>query len=148
MRNLNIVKKVLIVLMILFIYFNINILCSHASNETLEGFNSESIAIARSSGGNQFDLGDLDNYKKDPNTNDAERLMDIAGKVLQIVNVVGIVASVVILAFIGLKYMMGSVEEKADYKKTMYPYIIGAFFLFTGTTIPNLIYQFMQNFND
>ena len=41
--------------------------------------------------------------------------------------------------------MLGSVEEKADYKQTLKPYIIGAFILFTGTTLPNLIYQFAQN---
>jgi len=92
----------------------------------------------------QFGLGDLDKYKgtaKNP-TKATEKI----GKALGYINVVGIIVSVVALILIGLKYMLGSVEEKAEYKKTLIPYIIGAFILFTGTLIPNLIYTFMQNF--
>ncbi|MEI3401230.1 MAG: hypothetical protein V8R51_02250 [Clostridia bacterium] len=43
---------------------------------------------------------------------------------------VGIVLSVVILIILGIKYMMGSAEEKAEYKKTMIPYLIGAVSVF------------------
>ena len=42
--------------------------------------------------------------------------------------------------------MMGSVEEKATYKQTLLPYLIGAILLFTGSLIPQLIYDIMQNF--
>lgn len=41
--------------------------------------------------------------------------------------------------------MMGSAEEKADYKESLRPYIIGAFLLFTGSLIPQLIYTLSQN---
>ena len=40
--------------------------------------------------------------------------------------------------------MLGSVEEKAEYKKTLMPYIIGAFLLFTGTLVPNVIYKMIK----
>lgn len=65
--------------------------------------------------------------------------------ILGIIRTVGIVVSVVMLMAIGIKYMMGSVEEKADYKQTLKPYIIGAFVLFTGSIIPEIIYKFSQN---
>ena len=39
-----------------------------------------------------------------------------------------------------------SVEEKATYKQTLLPYLIGAILLFTGSLIPQLIYDIMQNF--
>jgi len=35
--------------------------------------------------------------------------------------------------------MMGSVEQKADYKKTMIPMLIGTVLLFTVTTIVGII---------
>ena len=35
--------------------------------------------------------------------------------------------------------MMGSVEEKAEYKKTMMPYIIGAFMLFGITNLLGIL---------
>ena len=37
--------------------------------------------------------------------------------------------------------MIGTVEEKAEYKKTFWLYIIGIFLLFTGTLLPKLIYD-------
>ena len=64
-----------------------------------------------------------------------------AGKVLGIINAVGVVCSVIVIVIIGIKYMFGSVEAKAEYKKTMIPYIIGVFLLTGATTIPNIIYK-------
>ena len=94
--------------------------------------------------GNQdFGLGDLENYR---GTNpESQTLQNATNNILGIIQAVGTVVSVGALIAIGIKYMLGSVEEKADYKQTLKPYIIGAFILFTGTTLPNLIYQFAQN---
>lgn len=65
--------------------------------------------------------------------------------ILGIIRTVGVVTSVVMLMAIGIKYMLGSTEEKAEYKQTLKPYIIGTFILFTGTIIPEIIYKFAQN---
>ena len=43
--------------------------------------------------------------------------------------------------------MIGSAEEKADYKKTMMPYIIGAVLRFGATTIANAVYNFASGLN-
>ena len=37
--------------------------------------------------------------------------------------------------------MLGSVEEKAEYKKTLMPYIIGATFVFAASAIAGTIYN-------
>lgn len=37
--------------------------------------------------------------------------------------------------------MLGSIEEKAQYKKTLLPYLIGAIFVFGATTIPGIVYK-------
>lgn len=74
----------------------------------------------------------------DPGTNDIQTL---GGKILGILQTVGIVLSVIILVILGIKYMMGSAEEKAEYKKTMIPYLVGAVLIFAGTTIVNVVYQ-------
>ncbi len=87
-------------------------------------------------------LGDLDDYKGTSST--SKTLVSKASNILGIIQVVGIVVSVAMLMVIGIKYMLGSVEEKAEYKSSLKPYIIGAFVLFTGTTIPNIIYKIMQ----
>ena len=43
--------------------------------------------------------------------------------------------------------MMGSAEEKAEYKKSMLPYLIGALILFAASTIANVVYQFATGLN-
>ena len=40
---------------------------------------------------------------------------------------------------IGIKYMMGSAEEKAEYKKTMIPYLVGAIILFAAVNIAGVV---------
>ena len=49
---------------------------------------------------------------------------------------------------LGIKYMMGSAEEKAEYKKTMIPYLVGAILIFAATTIANVIYNFANGLQD
>ena len=87
-------------------------------------------------------LGDLDKYKGD--NIGSQKLENKANIILGTIKILGIVASVAMLIVIGIKYMLGSVEEKAEYKKTLVPYLVGAFLLFTGSLVPQLIYQFMQ----
>lgn len=71
----------------------------------------------------------------------SEKIKGIIGPILGAINNVGVVISIIALMLIGVKYMLGSVEEKANYKQTLWPYIIGIFVLFMGSTIPNIIYK-------
>lgn len=84
-------------------------------------------------------LGDLANYGKI--VGESEVFMDKAGKVITVVQTVGSIASVVWLIVIGIKYMTGSVEEKAEYKKTLVPYVIGAALVFTITNLLSIVYH-------
>lgn len=64
----------------------------------------------------------------------------IVKNILGVINAVGVVISVAVLMVIGIRYIMGSAEEKAEYKKTIIGYVIGALMLFSLTTIPNILY--------
>lgn len=90
------------------------------------------------------DLGDLNAYGGGSGGS-SQKLEEKAETILGVIQVVGIVVSVVMLMIIGIKYMMGSLEERAEYKETLKPYIIGAFLIFSGTTIPQIIYQIAKN---
>lgn len=68
----------------------------------------------------------------------------IAGKILGLLQTIGIAASVIIIAILGIKYLTGSAEEKADYKKSFVPYIIGAVLIFAAPTIANIIYKLVK----
>ena len=87
--------------------------------------------------------GNLDEYK-DTGT-ESRSLKDKLGVVFSVVNAIGVILSVIILIILGIKYMLGSVEEKADYKKSMIPYIVGAAILFTGSFLPQLIYDIVKD---
>lgn len=66
-------------------------------------------------------------------------IQTIGGKVLSAVTTAGIVLSVLMLAVLGVKYMLGSSEEKAEYKKSMMPYLIGALLVFAASTIATAV---------
>ena len=46
-----------------------------------------------------------------------------------------------IVTIIQVVDMMGSASEKAEYKKTMIPYIVGAVLIFAGTSLVRVIYS-------
>ena len=66
------------------------------------------------------------------------------GKIVNIVQTVGIIVAVVVILILGIKYMMGSAEEKAEYKKTMIPYLVGAVLIFAASNIVKVVYQLSQ----
>lgn len=68
-------------------------------------------------------------------------LTNVGNNIVAIIQVVGIVIAVIILLIIGIKYMIGSASEKAEYKKTMIPYIVGALLIFAGTSLVRVIYS-------
>lgn len=90
--------------------------------------------------------GSLDKYKPG-DIDGTSKLEEKAEYILGIIKNVGVVLSVVSLILLGIKYMLGSIEEKAAYKESFKPYIIGTFLVFTGSLLPELIYKFMQNLN-
>lgn len=70
---------------------------------------------------------------------DSNNMTTVGNKIATIIRNVGIILAVVILMILGIKYMMGSAEEKAEYKKTMIPYIVGAVLLFGAAGIAQVV---------
>lgn len=83
---------------------------------------------------------------KNPGTvKGTSEVQKFGGQIVGILQIVGVIAAVVILLVIGIKYMMGSAEEKAEYKKVMVPYLIGALLLFAAVPIVGAIYNMFSN---
>lgn len=89
-----------------------------------------------------------DNWKPDSTTEvlGADKTKKFANKIIGGVQVIGSCASVIMLMIIGVRYIFGSVEEKAEYKKTLKPYVIGAVLLFGITNILVVIQKIVRNF--
>ncbi len=79
--------------------------------------------------------------KQNLNGNADQQITKVGGNIVNIIQVVGIVVAVIVLLVIGIKYMMGSASEKAEYKKTMIPYLVGAVLVFAGTSLVKVIYS-------
>lgn len=75
---------------------------------------------------------------------DSEKIGNITGDILATIRAVGAIGAIVILSIIGLKYIFSSVEEKAEYKQTIAPYVIGCVLLVSATTIPSMVYDFVD----
>lgn len=75
------------------------------------------------------------------------QVQSLGQNLMGVIQVAGVVIAVIILMILGIKYMMGSAEEKAEYKKTMIPYLVGAILIFAASTIANVVYQFATGLN-
>ena len=92
---------------------------------------------------NVFATDIYQNIKSNANV-DVSGITEMGSKILTVISTVGIVLSVIVLAILGIKYMMGSTEEKAEYKKTMIPYLVGAVLIFGASTIAQMVYNFTK----
>ncbi len=85
---------------------------------------------------------DTDAYKpNDLTNNDYEKAFAMTGKIVNGLTLIGTVIAIIGIMILGIKYMIGSVEEKAEYKKTMIPYLVGCIFIFAITRIVSIIYS-------
>ena len=72
-------------------------------------------------------------------SNVQNEVMGMGNQIIGIITTVGVVVAVVILLVLGIKYMMGSASEKAEYKKTMIPYLVGAVLIFGASAITKVV---------
>lgn len=80
------------------------------------------------------------------NVTGAKKIQDIANSIIGPIRVIGSAISVIALITMGIKYVMGSIEEKAEYKKTMLPYLIGAIMVFAITNLLSILIKIIGGF--
>lgn len=66
---------------------------------------------------------------------------NFGGQIIYILQFLGYTVAVIMLAVMGIKYIMSSPNERADIKSRLTPYLIGTLLLFAGSTILNIIYK-------
>lgn len=73
-----------------------------------------------------------------------EKVTNTAGKILTIVRIVGMAVAVIMLTILGIKYVAASPNEKADYKKGMTVYVVGAVLLFGASALLSVFQKFVE----
>ncbi len=91
--------------------------------------------VANASAG---DVGNIFNKAQSSNV-DKSGMENVAGNIVSIITTIGIIVAIIVLLVLGIKYMMGSAAEKAEYKKTMIPYLVGAVLIFGASAIAKAV---------
>lgn len=79
--------------------------------------------------------------------NDANRLKEIGNKITYSISTFASIISAIFILLIGIKYMLGSVEERAEYKESMKPFLIGNLLIFGIVNILKIIMSIANNLN-
>jgi len=77
-------------------------------------------------------------------TDTSDKAKDITGMVLAVVQAVGISAAVIMLIVLGIKYMSAAPNDRAEIKKHMVVYVVGAILLFAASTAVGIIRTFTK----
>lgn len=90
----------------------------------------------------------------DPNTNksdatggagsDSAKIYRIGAKVVKILRNISAAIAVLTITIVGFRYMLGSVEQRAEYKETMKPIIIGCILIAGLSSILSVIEAVFQ----
>lgn len=75
---------------------------------------------------------------------DDSGLTSKAGKIMGMIRNIAAIAAVIIIMVLGVKYMLGSVEEKAEYKKSFMPLIIGIILVVAASSIASFIFNMVE----
>lgn len=83
-----------------------------------------------------------DGYK--PSEIKAEEVADMysyIGVIAGAIQIFGTIISIVSLLIIGIRYVASSIDEKAELKERLFPYLIGAVLLFGASNLVNIVYK-------
>lgn len=100
-----------------------------------------------SSGASAGTINPQDFKPGDLTASDTATAFRSAGVIVNAIINVGLVISIVMFMALGMKYMMGSIEERAEYKKTLVPICIGTLMLFVSGKIVSVIWGIMSQVN-
>lgn len=81
------------------------------------------------------------NQKADSSDIDTSEITGKIGDIIRVIRNIAAVGSVLILSILGIKYMIGSTEERAEYKKSFMPLIIGVIVVVGASWIASAIFS-------
>lgn len=150
MKNVRDILVVLIsIFMFAFVVMHPTLIYARDPGQSVGGYKNELQKEYQKTQGSGNGSGDFDpnDYKPDSTTEvkNGDELAKAGSKIMGTVMSIASVLAVITFSGIGIKYMLGSVEEKAQYKKTLFPYLIGAIMVFGITTVIQIISAVASN---
>lgn len=130
------VLKIVVVTVILFAFIlipQVSFASSHTHSSLLDG----------GSGGAKpsIDYDNIETWNFSIAGSMPAKVLDIVAMILKILRNISIILTVLVITILGIKYMVGSVEQKAEYKKGYINIIIGVVLISTITSIVSFIFS-------
>lgn len=75
----------------------------------------------------------------------ASDVTKISGMVIYVIQIIAFTAGVIMLVFLGIKFITASPEGKAEIKKSAVIYVVGAILLFAATGILSIVQALASN---
>lgn len=151
-------NKVFLILLLVFVIFaiasNINIVQAVQTKGTTtkdkdmmntytkQDYGSDTSLSGVISGGDSF----IDAGKDGSAQIDKGSLQNASSSIYNILLICGMIVAVLIGAILGIKFMIGSVEEKAEIKAALVPFIIGCVVVFGAFGIWKIVVTIGNNF--
>lgn len=88
---------------------------------------------------------DIGIFNGNTDSNAVNSIADLSNNIIGLLQVAGMAVSIIVLIVLGIKYMMGSTAEKAEYKKTLMPYFVGALLIFGASALAGVVIEFAKN---
>lgn len=70
-----------------------------------------------------------------------EGLKTMAGKVIKAIRNIAAIIAILVITILGVKYMIGSTEERAEYKKSFIPLIVGVIVVVAASSIATALFS-------
>ncbi len=99
------------------------------------------ITLAAEETGTSSAATTIDNLENKKGGNIPQEVTDVGGTIINWIWGISIVVAVIVLMIIGLKFIIGSTEEKAKYKESLIPLVVGILILVFATTIIKILYS-------
>ena len=84
--------------------------------------------------------GIIDNIESQEAKPETEKANEIGAKIINWIWAISVVVAIIVLMIIGLKFILGSTSEKAEYKKSLIPVVVGVLVLVFATTIVRVLF--------
>lgn len=78
----------------------------------------------------------------------ADDVSSITSMVIYVIQIIAFAAAVIMLIFVGIKFLTASPEGKAEIKKTAIIYVVGAILLFAATGILQIVQSLAGNISN
>lgn len=101
------------------------------------------VAIIVMSVSNVFAAGSIINEIETSASNanvNTSSISQMVGKIIAYLRNAAVIIGVVIIIILGIKYMTGSLEQKAEYQKSFVPLIVGIVIVMAATSIASFLF--------